>query len=135
MSTRGACLAPRPATKATARPSCSASSGVIGAVFATPRIPSVPNRWGTAGPSAPGEVREARGAPFRPLRMGAGEAPSPAFASPFALVSRCFVLTRSALLVPEVHELQLDRHVHLAHQADDGLQVVPVLAGDAHLLL
>src|SRR5512141_1416790 len=58
MSTRGAWLRPRPATNVTARPSASASSGVIGWMFATPRMPSVPNRdrvagrdWVTAAPS------------------------------------------------------------------------------------
>ncbi len=48
-----ACALPRAATNVTARPRASASSGVIGCSFATPRMPSVPNRRRTcAGFSA-----------------------------------------------------------------------------------
>ena len=53
--TRGAWLRPRPATNVTARPSASASSGVIGWTLAVPRMPSVPKsereavRWVTRG--------------------------------------------------------------------------------------
>ncbi len=42
MSTRGVCGLPRPATKVIARPSLSASSGVIAPWLARPRMPSVP---------------------------------------------------------------------------------------------
>src|ERR1700733_77662 len=51
---RGTWPLPRPATNVTARPSCSASSGVIGCSLVTPRIPSVPKslRSGAVAPSS-----------------------------------------------------------------------------------
>src|SRR5580704_15428674 len=45
MRTRGTWLFPRPATNETARPSWSATSGVMGCSLATPRIPSVPKSF------------------------------------------------------------------------------------------
>src|SRR5512135_2510135 len=42
---RGGRFLPRRATRATARPSRSASSGVMGGTFALPRIPSVPKSF------------------------------------------------------------------------------------------
>ena len=42
MRMRGTWLLPRPATKVTARPRDSASSGVMGGSLAVPRMPSVP---------------------------------------------------------------------------------------------
>src|SRR5882762_1596920 len=85
----------RRATNAIARPSRSATSGVIGGSLATPRIPSVPKSLRSCGRSL-----------FWAFR-----------------------------LVTEVHELELDAEVFGANGLDARLQVVAVLAGDAHLCL
>src|ERR1700722_7610271 len=103
-TTRGAWLLPRPATNVTARPSCSASSGVIGCSLAIPRMPSVPKSVRVATVATPLE----RGFFF----MGAGP---------------------RGTLVAEVHELELDAHIFLSHGGNGCLEVVLVLSRHAHL--
>src|SRR5580658_10538417 len=106
MSTRGTWLLPRPATNVTARPSCSATSGVIGYSLATPRIPSVPKR-----------CRAAEGAGT--LRWAV----------------RFMGARRSRGSVTKIDELQLETKVVCAYRLNGCLQVVLVLSGHAHLAL
>src|SRR5690349_7375763 len=114
MRMRGTCFLPRPTRNVTARPSCSASSGVIGSTLAVPRMPSVPKRSRTGTEGFTGAATLAVAAPF---------------------VLEPFVLEVCFMSIAEVDELELDREARLPHELHRGLKIVLVLPRDANLEL